>query len=190
MLKQIIALVAASLVTSQAHAVGAELRLADETAEATYLTRTSTFGYGGADMGFGVFFNEQDDVQLAGGIMITGNSAGNNRSLKFGVGAKLLWADLDLINESVGALAVGAQVRYVIPSSTPIAFLVEGFVAPSIVSFSGAEQFTEYRFALELEVTPSARAYIGFRHMEYEVENLQPEYELDDDGHVGIRIEF
>jgi hypothetical protein len=49
---------------------------------------------------------------------------------------------------------------------------------------------TEYRFALELEVTPSARAYIGFRHMEYEVENLQPEYELDDDGHVGIRIEF
>jgi hypothetical protein len=112
MLKQIIALVAASLVTSQAHAVGAELRLADETAEATYLTRTSTFGYGGADMGFGVFFNEQDDMQLAGGIMITGNSAGNNRSLKFGVGAKLLWADLDVINESVGALAVGAQVRY------------------------------------------------------------------------------
>jgi len=190
MLKKIFALVAASLVSAQAHAVGAELRLANETAEADYLTRTSTFGYGGADMGLGVFFNEQDDLQFNAGIMITGNSAGNNRSWKFGVGAKLLFADLDVINDSVGALAVGAQVRYVIPSSTPVAFLVEGFIAPQIVSFSGAEQFREYRVALELEVTPSARAYVGFRHMEYEVENLQPDYELDDNGHVGIRIEF
>lgn len=190
MLKKIFAIVVASLVSAQVHAAGAELRLADETAEMTYFNRSSTFGYGGADMGVGLFFNEQDDLQLAAGVMVTGNSAGNNKALKFGVGAKLLFADLDVIDDSMGALAVGAQVRYVFPSSTPVAFLVEGFVAPSIVSFAGAEQYVEYRVALELEVTPSARAYIGFRHMEYEVENLQPEYELDDNGHVGIRIEF
>lgn len=61
--------------------------------------------------------------------------------------------------------------------------------APSITAFSGAEQYTEYKIAIELEVTPSARAYIGFRNIEYDFET-GGEFELDDGAHVGVKFEF
>lgn len=194
MLKRIAAILALSMIATQANARGLDLRLADETAELIYLTESSTFGYGGADVGIGVLFNEADDLMFSGAAMVTGHGAGNNRALKFGVGAKLSLTILDdrnntVADEEFGALAIGGQIRYVVPSATPVAFLAEGFVAPKIVSFSGAEQYTEYRFAIELEVTPSARAYVGYRNIEYELEN-GAEIELDDDPHIGIRIEF
>lgn len=192
MLKKLLFLVAASIASSQASAAGFDIKLANEAAEITYLTKSSTFGYGGLDIGMGAFFNETDDLQLNLSGIVTGSSAGNNRALKFGVGAKLSMAKLDDTNPNadVGALAIGLQVRYVIPSSTPVAFLVEGFIAPSITSFSDAEQYNEYRFAVELEVTPSARAYIGYRYMEYELEGGFEYDEMDGNGHLGIRIDF
>jgi hypothetical protein len=193
MLKKIAITLAFTLLAGQAHARGVDLRLADETAEVLYLTESSTFGYGGADVGLGVLFNENDDYMFSGSAMVTGHSAGNNRPLQFGVGGKLAMALLDDrgagFDEEFGALAVGGQIRYVIPSSTPVALLAEGFIAPKIVSFSGAEQYTEYRFAVELEVTPSARAYLGYRNITFDLEG-GAEVELDDDPHIGIRIEF
>lgn len=189
MLKNITAVLVLALSSTQVFARGVDLRLANETAEIIYLTESSTFGYGGADVGFGVFFNEADDLMLSADVMITGHGAGNNRPLQFGVGGKLMFASLEVPNEEVGALAIGGQVRYVIPSSTPVAFLAAGFFAPSITSFSDADDFTEFRLAVELEVTPSARAYLGWRNMEYELEN-GTEVELDDDVHFGVKVEF
>ncbi|MBI3187038.1 MAG: hypothetical protein HYZ31_04075 [Gammaproteobacteria bacterium] len=192
MFKKLLFIIAASLVTSQANAAGVDIKLGNEAAEFTYLTKSSTFGYGGLDIGMGVFFNETDDLQLNVSGMVTGNSAGNNRSWKFGVGAKLSYASLDdtTPDADVGALAIGLQVRYVIPSSTPVAFLGEVFVAPSITSFSDAERYLEYRLAIELEVTPSARAYLGYRQMEYELTGGYDYDEMDGSGHVGVRFDF
>ena len=193
MLKQIAAILAVAMVATQANARGVDFRLADETAEILYLTESSTFGYGGTDWGLGLLFNENDDLMFSGSGMISGNSAGNNRALKLGVGGKLAVAILDDrpggADEEFGAFAIGAQVRYVVPSATPVAFLAEGFIAPDIVSFSGAEKYIEYRFAVELEITPSARAYVGYRKIEFELEG-NVDVELDDDPHIGIRVEF
>jgi hypothetical protein len=192
MLKKLLFVVVASVMSAQAHAAGADFKLGNEAAELTYLTKSSTFGYGGLDIGMGVFFNETDDLQLNLSGMVTGNSAGNNRAWKFGVGAKLVYASLDdtTPDADVGALAIGLQVRYVIPSSTPVAFLAEGFIAPSITSFSDAEGYVEYRVAVELEVTPSARAYIGYRQMEYELTGGFDYDEMDGSGHLGVRFDF
>lgn len=192
MLKKILFVVVASFISAQANAAGADFKLGNEAAEITYLTKSSTFGYGGLDIGMGVFFNETDDLQLNVSGMVTGNSAGNNRAWKFGVGAKLSYASLDdtTPDADVGALAIGLQVRYLIPSSTPVAFLAEGFIAPSITSFSDAEGYVEYRIAVELEVTPSARAYIGYRQMEYELTGGYDYDEMDGSGHLGVRFDF
>lgn len=181
------------LAAQTAHADGLDLKLADETAEVIYLTESSTFGYGGADIGVGFLFNEDDDWMLSASVMVTGNSASNESALQFGVGAKFLLASLDLgpaNDEEVGALGLAAQVRYVIPSVTPVAFLLEAVIAPEVTSFSGAEQYTEYRLAVELEVTPSARAYVGYRNIEIDLEQGGPGIELDDELHVGVRVEF
>ncbi len=190
MFKKIAAISFICMLSGQVYAAGVDLKLAEKAAEVQYLTESSTFGYGGADIGIGFFFNEQDDWMFSAMAMITGNSASNERALQFGVGVKFLAASLKLPNDVVGAMGLAGQVRYVIPSETPVAFLIEGVIAPQVTSFSGAEKYTEYRFAIELEVTPSARAYIGYRNIEIELDNIGTGFEIDDEVHLGVRLEF
>jgi hypothetical protein len=91
-----------------------------------------------------------------------------------------------------GAVAIGARIRYVFSSNMPIAVLAETYYAPSVTSISDIDGLIEYRLALELEVTPSARAYLGYRYLEVEFDDLDntDDYEIDDSAHVGVRFEF
>jgi len=120
---------------------------------------------------------------------IRGTPAGNNQGFQFGVGGKLTFTAVDASDEEFGALAIGGQFRYVIPAATPVAFVAAAYFAPSITSFSGADKYTEYRVAVEIEVTPSARAYLGYRNEEYEFES-GGKFELDDNVHIGLKFEF
>ena len=91
-----------------------------------------------------------------------------------------------------GAVAIGGQIRYVFPGSTPFAVLGEVFYAPEVTSISEWDRLLEYRLALELEVTPSARAYIGYRMLEVEFDTFgtSVDYEVDDSANIGVRFEF
>jgi len=189
MFKKIIFACSLLAISSQIQARGFDIKLADEMAEFTYLSESSTFGYGGADIGFGILFTENDDYQVNAGIMITGNPAGNNKAFQFGIGGKIMVVTLDAADEEVGALALAGQFRYVIASETPVAFVAGIAYAPSITAFSGADEYIEYEFSVELEVTPSARAYLGYRNIEYGFEN-GGEFELDDGAHIGVKFEF
>jgi hypothetical protein len=177
---------------TQASATGLDFRLGSKTAEIVVLSQSSTFGYGGADIGYGFFFNENDDYMASGSMLVSGSSSGDVRALHFGVGAKIYAGSLDLLPErrEGGALAIGGQVRYVFPASTPLAILGEVYVAPSVTSLSDFEGISEYRVALELEVTPSARAYIGYRQLKVDLGGPGPKYKLDDRAHVGVRFSF
>ena len=189
MIKKIFTGLTLLLAVAQVQARGLDLRLANEVAAVQYLTTSSTFGYGGADVGIGFMFNDANDSMFSADAMVSGNGAGNNRALKMGVGLKAVGAYIKTLDDTMGAIAIGGQIRYVIPSSAPIAIMGEAFIAPKIVSFSGTEQYTEFRVALELEVTPSARAYAGFRNVTFDVGN-GIDMELDDSAHVGVRISF
>jgi len=189
MLKKVAFFIALLSLSATSFARGFDIKLGNEVAELTYLTESSTFGYGGADIGFGILFTENDDYQLNAKLMISGNPAGNNKAFQFGVGGKLMFVDLDIANEEVGALALAGQMRYIIPSSTPIAFRIGAAFAPSITSFSGADAYGEYEAAVEIEVTPSAQAYLGYRKIQYDFEG-GGKYILDDSVHVGIKFEF
>lgn len=165
-------------------------------AEISYLSQVSSFGYGGADIGFGVLINEHDDVLANASILVSGSNAGDVRALHFGVGAKAYLGILDGPNGNVdangGAVAIGANIRYVFSSAMPFAILGEVYFAPDVTSISDFDGLLEYRIAFELEVTPSARAYIGYRMLEIEFDNFgrSADYEVDDSAHVGVRFEF
>jgi len=189
MFKKIIFTISLITLSTQIQARGVDIKLANKMAEFTYLTESSTFGYGGADIGAGVLFNENNDYQANAKVMVSGNPAGNNKSIQFGVGGKIVYANLKNSNEDVGALAIAGQFRYVIPAATPIAFVAGVAYAPSITAFSSAENFIEYSAAAELEVTPSARAYLAFRTTEYEITG-GTKVKLDDGLHLGIKFEF
>ncbi|MCK5336366.1 MAG: hypothetical protein KAQ67_09390 [Gammaproteobacteria bacterium] len=173
----------------QANAKGFEFRVADQSAEVLYLYKSSTFGYGGSDVSWGYYFNENDDSMLSGSFLISGNGAGSKRALQFGVGVKAFLVDVGNSDIQGGGLGIGGLLRYVFSSSTPVAVLVEAYTVPTITGFGDTSSFSEARFALELEVSPSARAYIGYKTVTLQ-DDAMNEYKIDNTAHVGIRLSF
>ena len=90
------------------NAAGLDISLSDETANIVYLFDSGSLGYGGADVGVGFFYTEEDDYVLTGNIMVVG-TLGERRDLQFGVGAKAYAADFDNDEEAV---AIGARVLW------------------------------------------------------------------------------
>ncbi len=199
MLRKALITIAALLPSSNALAVGLDLKISSEIAEAILLTQNATFGYGGADIGFGLLINENDDFMLTGAIMVSGSGTGDVRALHLGVGGKAYAGKLDFQSNNTGntsqedpsggAIAIGGNVRYVFPAKMPFAILVEGFWAPSVLSFSDFDNLYEYRADVELEVTPSARAYLGYRKLQVQLDTGY-DYDVDDTVHIGVRFEF
>jgi hypothetical protein len=199
MLRKALITIAALLPSSNALAIGLDLKISSEIAEAILLTQNATFGYGGADIGFGLLINENDDFMLTGAIMVSGSGTGDVRALHLGVGGKAYAGKLDFQSNNTGntsqedpsggAIAIGGNVRYVFPAKMPFAILVEGFWAPSVLSFSDFDNLYEYRADIELEVTPSARAYLGYRKMQVQLDTGY-DYDVDDTVHIGVRFEF
>ena len=68
--------------------------------------------------------------------------------------------------------------------------MAEGWIVPEITSLGDFEGVTEFRVGVELEVTPSARGYVGYRVLDVELENVGGEAELDDNFHVGVKFAF
>ncbi len=189
MLKRIMAvlLLAAS---SSVQSTGLDLALSDQTASFMLLTDSSSLGYGGADVGYGVFFNEENDFILNARFLVTGNPASSGLPLQFGVGAKAYLGSFDRADLDLGAIGIGGLVRYVIPSSiAPMAATVEAYHAPNITSFVDAESLTEISFRYEFEIVPSTSAYLGYRLIEVDFETLD-DAEFDDEFHIGIRLTF
>lgn len=179
---------------NNAFAGGVDFRVGSDTAELTFLTQTATFGYGGADIGFGALINEEDDVIANASILVSGSSKGDVKGLHLGVGVKAYIGSLDgpdavSLDVDGGAVAIGGRVRYILPSKVPVAVLGEAYFAPDITNISDFDGLIEYRIGLELEITPSALAYIGYRKLEVTF-NDNVEYDVDDSAHVGVRFEF
>jgi YfaZ precursor len=193
MLRKALTITALLVPVNTISASAIDFRVGSKAAELSFLTQTSSFGYGGADIGFGALINEDNDVVLNGSILVSGNSAGDVQALQFGVGAKAYAGFLDgpkgSLNKDGGAIAIGASLRYVFSSAMPVAILGEAFYAPKVTSIAQFDGLLEYRLGVELEVTPSARAYIGYRNLEITFDN-DIDYEVDDAAHIGVRFEF
>lgn len=190
--RSIAAAVILAACSAPVHAAGLDISLSDDTANIVYLTDSGSLGYGGADVGFGLFFRDNDrgdrDYVGTANLLVTSNPASGN-NFQFGIGAKGYAGEIDNIDEDVTAIAIGGLVRYVIPSQTPMGIALEGYVAPGVTSFDDTERISEIMARFELEVMPSTRGYIGYRFLEPRLEEAG-DVELDDEIHVGIRITF
>jgi len=189
MIKKVLLIVLVLSPFSNVAANGLDLRLSKDAAELTLLTDSSTFGYGGADVGVGVILDDNDNVIFNGSIIVSGSSVGEIKALHFGVGVKAYVGRIDVVNDTGGALSIGATGRYVFPGTTPLAILVEAFVAPSVSSLGDFDGVSEFRFGVEAEVTPSARAYIGYRNLDVDT-NAGPEFEIDNAINFGVRFSY
>lgn len=173
----------------QSHAAGIDLRLSDESAELTYLFQSSSFYSGGADVGAGLFYNNDDDVMLSVSWVVSGPSLGANEAFSYGVGIKGYGLAIDELEQDGGAVAIGGQLRYLIPGPVSVAAVGEGFISPKITSFADIENMTEFRIGAEFEVNKETSAYIGYRILEVDL-NKKNNYEVDKSLHIGIRLGF
>ncbi len=194
MLRKALIITAALIPFNNVSAGAIDFRVGQDMAEVSFLTQTASFGYGGADIGFGALVNEYNDVIANGSILVSGSAAGDVKGLHFGVGAKAYAGTLEgptstSLDVDGGAIAIGGRIRYIFPGNTPLAILGEAFYAPEVTSISDFDGLVEYRAALELEVTPSARAYIGYRRLDVTF-NRDVDYKVDDEAHIGVRFEF
>lgn len=187
MIKRFFGVAALGLCSTTTHAAGLDLALGQDTASLVYLTDTASIGYGGADIGFGGFFNNNDDIMLTGNFLVTG-SPGEQVPLQFGVGAKGFYTDLDS-DRDASAIGIGGQVRYLFPTRTHIAVAVEGYYAPRITTFEDADTFSEFNPRFEIEIVPGTHAYVGYRWIEADMDT-GPDEELSDEAQVGIRLTF
>lgn len=193
-MKRLVILMAIALVPLKSvYAEAVDFSVGSDMAELSYLTQNASFGDSGADIGFSVLVNEYNDVVASGLILVSGNKLGDVDGLHLGVGAKVYIGFLDEPNGLApvdgGAIAIGARVRYLFPGSTPVAIFGEGYFAPAVTSLSGIDGIVETRLGFELEVTPSARAFVGYRNIEVTFDN-NVDYEVDEGAHVGLRFEF
>jgi len=180
-----------ALLASTANAAGLDISLSDRTAHFQYLFDSGSLGYGGADVGAGIFFNEADDVLGTGHLLATSNPDGPS-NIQFGVGAKA-YAGVDertnSDDQTIGAVGVGGLVRLILPAQTPMGVAVEGYRAPPITSFGDTRDLSEIMARFEIEVMPSTRGYVGYRLLEPDTEDFG-DVAFDDEFHVGIRITY
>jgi len=172
-----------------ANASDFEAALSKETAQFTFRSDSSLIGWGGADLGLGLFYNEDSDFIGQLGLLQM-RQASQQNPLTFGVGVKAYLGQLDDPDADVFGLGIGGQIRYTIAGTMPMAIYLDAIFAPEITSFSDTEGIVDYRFGFQIEALPQTIAFIGVRHLEIELDD-QGDYEADDDNiHLGVRLTF
>ncbi|WP_065089440.1 YfaZ family outer membrane protein [Acidihalobacter prosperus] len=174
--------------SSAAMANGLDFQLGNHTAQLQFYTGSSALGYSGGIVGFGGFVNSRHDVMANASVKVEGLAAGET-PLSFGLGVKAYAGSIDKPNDNVGAIALGGLVKYTIPYRMPMAVVLEGYYAPDITTFGQGKSFSDLSLDYQIEVTPGATAYAGYRVLQTDLKNYG-EYKLDNALHVGIRLHF
>ncbi|MBA3581672.1 MAG: hypothetical protein H0W44_04380 [Gammaproteobacteria bacterium] len=195
MLQRILVSLMLLVMSVYAQAQGIDFRLSSESAEFNYLMKTTTkIGVGGADVGMGLFWNENDDLLANFKGTVSGALTGTNRSVSIGGGIKFVLGKVDRLDDDsdneIGSLAIGGKIAYIFPATTPMSVYVEGFYAPDVTSFADNKSFTELNIGFDVEVAAQSRLYVGYHKMEVDFEDGLSDYELDDNLHVGVQLSF
>jgi len=174
---------------TQARANDFEAALSTETAQFTFYSDSSLIGWGGSDLGLGLFYND-DSSLVAQASLMQMRQASEDAPLTFGVGVKAYAGSVDDNDETVVAFAIGGEIRYTIPGTMPMAVYGRGFYGPKITSFADAEEVTDLTAGFQIEAMPQTIAFIGIRHLEFGIDGKN-DYKADDNNiHVGVRLTF
>ncbi|MFK5938194.1 MAG: YfaZ family outer membrane protein [Sulfurimonas sp.] len=107
-----------------------------------------------------------------------------NKGMSMGMGAKINHT------KNYTTVPLGLEFSYKIPATDLIPMYLNGslYYAPSVLSFSNAADFLEYRISYEIEVIENGRIILGYRNLDtdYEARNLNYNSSL----YFGFKIGF
>ncbi len=176
------------ILSSVSHAFDFELAFSEDAANVEVVTESESFGFSGADLSAGVFYNDDDDYAITAGLLVDGTPAGN-QPYTFGLGGKFYYINMDTPDVRMTAIALGAGVKYHIPAKMPMAIGGDVYFVPSIAAFGDGDGLLDFRIRFEVDVLPNATAFVGYRNFEIDLEKAGDQ-ELDDNPHLGIRFQF
>ena len=182
---------------------GIDFALSDETANVAVLLNPRQFyEANGAELSVGGFISEEDDRLVHLSLMARGYRQSATTQYNLAAGVKAIGGEVAIEEdrvqrkggddvEKVGAVGLGFQAGFLVAPSryNPIEFSVGAFYAPSITSFSDADQFSEITARLQMEIIPQASAYVGYRRMGFDT-NDYDDVRLDRSVHVGLKIVY
>jgi hypothetical protein len=181
-------LVMAVTATGAANAGELDLYLSSQSIQAGYSMDTGKIGYGGGNLVFGGFYNTDSDLQGNLGLIVTGTPT-SDLPLTYGLGVMGYLTNIDEPSSNVQALTLGGLIKYHIPNRTPMAIGGKLFVAPEVTTFGDGQNFLDGSVDFEVEVLPSATAYVGYRAVRTDLKNYG-NYDIEDRFHVGVRLIF
>ncbi len=166
-----------------------EAALTSETAQFTFRSDSSLIGWGGSELGFGLFYNDANDYVGQISLMQRRQSTQQN-PLTLGVGVRAYMGELDDVDQGIFAVGIGGEIRYTIPGVMPMSIYLMGHYAPKITSFSDTEGIFDYNLGFQIEVLPQTTAFVGYRNIELDMDDVK-DYEMHDDRiHLGVRLTF
>ncbi len=85
-----------------------------------------------------------------------------NRGMRIGMGAKVA------LTKDYIAVPLGLQFAYKIPTNDFVPMYLNGelYYAPSVLSFSDADNYLEYRISYDIELIDNGRVTIGYRNLD------------------------
>jgi len=99
-----------------------------------------------------------------------------DKGMSIGLGMKLNYTKA--AKSDFMSIPLGAEFGYKIPASDLIPMSVHGslYYAPSVLSFSDADSFLEYRLSYDIEVIPNGNITLGYRRIDTNYEAADFKY--------------
>lgn len=178
--------------STSALADSVDINLRDTSAQFQYISSLGTDPLGHTKFHAGILYVNRNNTLGDFGLMVQDELGDNAPGFSVGVGVKGLVAkvtgDTPFVNRT-SAIALGGLVRYSPPATQRLGIVGELYLSPNIVTFGDANRYVESNVRVEYEVIPQAVAYVGYRRIEFGLNN-RPNVILDEGVNLGVRISF
>lgn len=176
--------------THTAQASGTDLSLSNESANIEVFGPMRAIIERGGLVSVGFLYNDLDDVIGHLKLVAVGTQTNTRVPYQLAFGLKGYAGEMSDPSLDVGALAIGGSINIQYPFGyNPIDLNVEAFFTPGITTFGDTESVIEINTRLSIEIVPQAKAFVGYRRLQIEDGN-NVAWELDDNVHFGIRLQF
>jgi len=179
-------------VSTTALADTVDINLRDNSAQFQYISSLGRDPLGKTKFHAGVLYVNRNNMLGDFGLLVQDELGDNAPGFSVGVGIKGVVAKVtgnSTIVSSTTALALGGLVRYSPPATQRLGVVGEVYLSPNIVTFGDANRYVESNVRVEYEVIPQAVAYVGYRRIEFGINN-RPNEILDEGVNLGVRISF
>lgn len=132
---------------------------------------------------------EREYYQGHAGLLVSGDAGAEQANVVAGLGGRLAVLDVDDVDVTGGALALGGMVEARLPAFNRIGAVVYAYGAPEASSFGDFDGYIEYAVGLDYQVLRNASLYAGYRQLKVDSKDFG-NLTIDNGWHLGLRLTF